>query len=134
MQLVEQGKLKLDEPVPNIDPALGSPQVLEGFDAAGAPRLRPAKRPITLRHLMTHTAGFSYEVWDANTVRYVKTSGDALHGVPARSRPCACRWSSTPATSGSTASTSTGWGASSSRSADSRSTVTSATRSSARST
>jgi methyl acetate hydrolase len=75
MQLVEQGKLTLDEPVPNIDPALGSPQVLEGFDAAGAPRLRPAKRPITLRHLLTHTAGFSYEVWDANMVRYVKASG-----------------------------------------------------------
>jgi CubicO group peptidase (beta-lactamase class C family) len=75
MQLVEQGKLTLNEPVPNIDPALGSPHVLEGFDAAGAPRLRPAKRPITLRHLLTHTAGFSYEVWDANMVRYVKASG-----------------------------------------------------------
>lgn len=75
MQLVEQGKLKLEEPVPNIDPALGSPQVLEGFDAAGAPKLRPAKRPITLRHLLTHTAGFSYEFMDANTLRYVKASG-----------------------------------------------------------
>jgi len=75
MQLVEQGKLKLEEPVPNIDPALGSPQVLEGFDAAGTPKLRPAKRPITLRHLLTHTAGFSYEIWDPNTVRYVKASG-----------------------------------------------------------
>ena len=36
MQMVEQGKLKLDEPVPGIDPALASPQVLEGFDASGA--------------------------------------------------------------------------------------------------
>ena len=75
MQLVEQGKVKLEEPVPNIDPALGSPQVLDGFDASGAPKLRPAKRPITLRHLLTHTAGFSYEIWDANMVRYVKASG-----------------------------------------------------------
>src|SRR4029450_10018292 len=68
-------QLTLDDPVPNIDPALSSPQVLEGFDAAGVPKLRPAKRPITLRHLLTHTAGFSYEVWDANTVRYVKATG-----------------------------------------------------------
>jgi methyl acetate hydrolase len=75
MQLVEQGKLKLEDPVPNIDPGIGSPQVLEGFDAAGAPKLRAAKRPITLRHLLTHTAGFSYEVWNANTARYVKTTG-----------------------------------------------------------
>ena len=79
MQLVEQGKLKVEEPVPNIDPGLGSPQVLEGFDAAGAPKLRPAKRPITLRHLLTHTAGFSYDIWDADTGRYIKAAG-----LPAR--------------------------------------------------
>src|SRR5262245_1917512 len=42
MQLVEQGKIGLDDPVPNIDPALGAPQVLEGFDGAGVPKLRPA--------------------------------------------------------------------------------------------
>ena len=81
MPLVEQDKLKLDEPVPNVDPAVGSPQVLEGFDAAGAPKLRPAKRPITLRHLLTHTSGFSYEIWDANTVRHVKASGTPSFGT-----------------------------------------------------
>jgi len=71
MQLVEQGKLSLDEPVPAIDPGLSSPQVLDGFDAAGRPILRPAKRPITLKHLMTHTAGFCYEQWNANLSRCV---------------------------------------------------------------
>ncbi len=57
LQLVERGKLSLDAPVPNIDPALGSPQVLAGFDTVGTPHLRAAKWPITLRHLLTHTSG-----------------------------------------------------------------------------
>jgi methyl acetate hydrolase len=70
MQLVEQDKLKLDEPVPDIDPALSAPQVLAGFDAAGAPQLRPAAQAITLRHLLTHTAGFTYRIWDIDALRY----------------------------------------------------------------
>src|SRR3979490_2631471 len=60
MQLVEQGKLSLDEPIGKLLPDLAAPQVLEGFDAQGEPTLRAAKKPITLRHLMTHTAGFCY--------------------------------------------------------------------------
>src|SRR5262245_2730556 len=72
MQLVEQGKLTLDGPVPNIDPTISAPQVLEGFDASGAPKLRAAKRPITLRLLLTHTAGFGYEQWHPTVARYVK--------------------------------------------------------------
>ena len=72
LQLVERGKLSLDAPVPNIDPALGSPQVLAGFDTVGTPRLRAAKWPITLRHLLTHTSGFTYRLWDAEAVKYFK--------------------------------------------------------------
>jgi CubicO group peptidase (beta-lactamase class C family) len=75
MQLVEKGKLELDQPIGNVLPELAAPQVLEGFDDAGAPRLRPARRPITLRHLLTHTAGFGYEIWDPDLIRYVKVSG-----------------------------------------------------------
>src|SRR5580704_6815267 len=56
MQLVERGKLALDTPIAGVLPELADKQVLEGFDAAGTPRLRVAKRPITLRHLLTHTA------------------------------------------------------------------------------
>src|SRR5689334_8691307 len=75
MQLVEQGKLKLDEPIGKLLPDLASPQVLEGFDAKGEPKLRPAKKPITLRQLMTHTAGFAYDMWNGDVGKYLEKTG-----------------------------------------------------------
>jgi methyl acetate hydrolase len=75
MQLVEQGKLTLDEPIGKLLPDLASPQVLEGFDAKGEPKLRPAKGAITLRHLMTHTAGFCYELWNSDKAAYLEKTG-----------------------------------------------------------
>ncbi len=74
MQQVEQGKLSLDQPISGVLPELADVQVLEGFDQSGAPKLRPAKRPITLRQLLTHTAGFTYDIWNANTGRYEKSA------------------------------------------------------------
>ena len=75
MQLVEQGKLSLDEPIGKLLPDLASPQVLEGFDASGEPKLRPAKGQITLRQLMTHTAGFAYDMWNGDMVKYLEKTG-----------------------------------------------------------
>ena len=49
--------------------------MLEGFDAAGKPRLRAPKRPITLRHLLTHTAGFAYEIWEPAVAQYQTVTG-----------------------------------------------------------
>src|SRR6267154_6326988 len=65
MQLVEQGKLTLDDPVAGVLPELSAPQVLTGFNPSGEPQLRPAKGSITLRHLLTHTSGFVYDIWNA---------------------------------------------------------------------
>src|ERR1700726_334038 len=75
MQLVEQGKLSLDAPIGNVLPDLAAPLVLEGFDDSGEPRLRPAKTAITLRHLMTHTAGFCYDMWNGDMVKYLEKTG-----------------------------------------------------------
>lgn len=75
MQLVEQGRLSLDAPIGAVLPDLAQPQVLEGFDANGEPKLRPAKRPITLRQLMTHTAGFCYNMWNGDMAVYLDKAG-----------------------------------------------------------
>jgi methyl acetate hydrolase len=82
LQLVERDRLSLDAPVPPIEPALGAPQVLDGFDEQGRPQLRPAKRPIALRELLTHTSGFAYRLWDAKAMKYI----EALARMPAKDR------------------------------------------------
>lgn len=75
MQLVEQGRLDLDAPASEVVPQLADAAVLEGFGDDGKPRTRPPRRAITLRHLLTHTSGFSYEIWSDAIVRYQEATG-----------------------------------------------------------
>ncbi|MEI7784222.1 MAG: serine hydrolase domain-containing protein [Betaproteobacteria bacterium] len=66
LQCVERGQLKLDAPAKAICPELGQVGVLTGFDSQGQPITRAPIRDITLRHLLTHSAGFSYEIWNTD--------------------------------------------------------------------
>ena len=75
MQQVERGKLSLDSDLGAIVPELARVQVLEGFATDGRPRLRAPKRAITLRHLLTHTAGYSYDMWNRDILRYMEVTG-----------------------------------------------------------
>jgi len=75
MQLVEQGRIGLDQPMGDILPVVQQVKVLEGFDANNSPRLRAPKSPVTLRHLLTHTSGYGYDVFNADLSRYIQVAG-----------------------------------------------------------
>ena len=75
MQLVERGQLQLDVPAADVVPELAQAQVIEGFDASGIPQLRAPRRAITLKHLLTHTAGFSHEMFSADIGQYQTATG-----------------------------------------------------------
>ena len=61
----------LDGDIATVLPQLSRVHVLEGFTADGTPRLRAPKRAITLRHLLTHTAGYAYDMWNADIGRFM---------------------------------------------------------------
>jgi CubicO group peptidase (beta-lactamase class C family) len=70
MMLIEEGRLELDQPLRDILPEFADPQVIIDGDVE---RTRPALRPITIRHLLTHTAGLSLAVnGDAMAERYAR--------------------------------------------------------------
>jgi methyl acetate hydrolase len=75
LQLVEDGRLDLDEPAQIYAPDIGKLQVLEGFDAGGQPRLRPPRRDVTTRMLLLHTAGFGYDFFNEKYNRLAQEHG-----------------------------------------------------------
>ncbi len=58
MMLYEAGNFQLDDPVSEFIPELGGLKVFAGMGRTG-PRLVDQERPISIRHLLTHTAGLS---------------------------------------------------------------------------
>ena len=61
MQLIEQGRMGLDDPAEKYLPELANLKVIEAFNAAtGDYRLRPVAKPPTVRHFLTHTSGLAY--------------------------------------------------------------------------
>ncbi len=75
LQLVEEGKLDLDAPAKNYAPEIGKLQVIEGFDAQGEPKLRPPKRDVTTKMLLTHTGGFGYDFFNETYKRLAEEKG-----------------------------------------------------------
>ena len=69
LKLMEQGKLNLDVPISAYVPELNDLQVLKGFGTDETPIFETAKRAPTARELMTHTAGYVYEIWNANALK-----------------------------------------------------------------
>ena len=64
LQLVEAGKLELDQPINHYLPESEALAVLQGFGDDGEPLYEPASRAPTARELITHTSGFVYSIWN----------------------------------------------------------------------
>lgn len=74
LQLIEQGSLDPAAPVDSYRPEFASLQVLEGFDG-DSPRLRQPSARATVQHLLTHTGGFTYWIWDQDIDKYEQVTG-----------------------------------------------------------
>ncbi|KAG2026129.1 hypothetical protein GB937_002277 [Aspergillus fischeri] len=73
--VVERGLISLDDDVGKVVPELAAPEVLYGFDEDGKPIINRTQKKLTLRHLLTHTSGFTYSVMSENLQKWA-----AYHG------------------------------------------------------
>ena len=74
LQLVEQGKVSLDDEVTSLLPEFGKLQVIAGFEG-DQPILRPPSRSPLVRELLNHTAGCSYFFSNLNIVQFHAATG-----------------------------------------------------------
>ncbi len=79
MQLLEKGKLRLDQQISDFIPAFKNPQVIKTFNKADSGyTTTPAKREITFRDLLTHTSGIDYPDIGTDTMQAIY----AKHNIP----------------------------------------------------
>ena len=74
MQLVELGRIEIDQPVASVIPLFKDIQVLDGFDGE-TPKLRSPRREVTIAHLATHTSGLAYDFWSEKLLKYKSAKG-----------------------------------------------------------
>ncbi len=83
MQLVEQGRFMLDDPVQKYLPEFAEVQEFVSFDAAsGAYRLQPATKAVTVRHLFAHTSGLGYNFTSPIVRDFHPREGESYAVVP----------------------------------------------------
>lgn len=74
LHLVDEGRVGLDDPFTEHLPEFAAVQVLDGWDG-DTPRLRPPTRAATVREILSHSSGLSYEVWNQEILRYQTATG-----------------------------------------------------------
>jgi CubicO group peptidase (beta-lactamase class C family) len=74
MMLIDEGKLRLDDDVATYLPKYRNPVVVSRIAANGEVETRPARRSITIRHLLTHTSGIGYTFSNATVAKLVQQS------------------------------------------------------------
>jgi methyl acetate hydrolase len=83
MMLVDEGKLKLDDEVATYLPKYKDPVVISKFnDADASYETRPARRPITIRHLLTHTSGIGYGFASPMLTKIMQKTGKTELDLP----------------------------------------------------
>ena len=98
MMLYEQGRLRLDDPVGNYLPAYKGREVIATFNETDATyTTRPASREMTIRHLLTHTAGLSYPFASPTVLAIQTKTGRDPKALPLLFDP-GTKWNYSPAT------------------------------------
>jgi methyl acetate hydrolase len=98
MMLVEEGKLRLDDPAENIVTSLKGREVIASFNQSdGTYTTRPAKGPITVRHLLAHTSGLAYPFTSSTVVAILDKTKLAPRDQPLLFDP-GTKWNYSPAT------------------------------------